>query len=528
MATIRIRGSQEQQLGIYYEYDPSAPILGEGGMGKVFKGWCVHEHTGQRREVAIKFLYSDLPDHVIARARREAAVRIKHDSLVEMISFVETVDHDSLGVQVPRYHVVSEYLHGVALDKLLNGTVTDSQGHPVAFAMELYEQYRNKPYDMALRVVRSLLSGLTALHDAGYIHRDIDPSNIFITSAGHVKLIDFGIAKRVNGPGTNEATYTVKGQMIGKPRYAAPELVQGAIDSQNATTDLYAVGILLYQLVVGSLPFEGDMVQVMDMQLNRKMPLGNVKQKQLRAVIDKATRKRREQRFTSAAEFRVAVDRLVGLPYPAGAIGGGPDLRKVGIGAAAALVIAAAAVGISRMDFGPKQPEPTPTPTDDTELIARKDEPAPNVQPQRPAITYDQAIERLSSKSTAAEGVEMLQTLSNQGNAQAMLMLSRLYFNSRDNVSVGEFSKAAAKCRDNAALTPSNRKAHDLLVSAVKADPRDYRALFELGCDYKSANRGASVKPDSARHYFSLARQQAQAAGDQAYIQAIAARTRNL
>lgn len=335
MASVRIQGESERLKGIYYEYNPSDSPLGVGGMGKVFKGWCCSETSDQRREVAIKFLYSDLPSHVIARARREAAVQLRNDNLIEMLGFVETSEKDELGQPVVRYHVISEYLHGVTLDKLLTGNVCDHKGNVIPFAQELYGKYMNDSYSFALTIIRNLLSGLMALHDAGYIHRDIDPSNIMITSNGKIKLIDFGIAKKLNGNNTKESSYTVDGQFIGKPKYASPELVRGLVDSQNATTDLYAVGILLYQLLVGKVPFDGEMAEVLDMQLNKKMPLHNVKQKQIKEVIKTATQKKRSQRYQSAAEFRVAVDKLIPLQYPAKTF----DFKIVGISVGAAAVV---------------------------------------------------------------------------------------------------------------------------------------------------------------------------------------------
>ena len=291
MASVRIQGENERQKGIYYEYNPSDTPLGEGGMGKVYRGWLCSESTNQRREVAIKFLYSDLPTHVIARARREAAVQLRNDNLIEMLGFVEISGKDEIGQPVIRYHVISEYLHGVTLDKLLEGNVCDHKGNVIPFAQELYGKYLNDSYSFALTIVRNLLSGLMALHDGGYIHRDIDPSNIMITSNGKIKLIDFGIAKKINGNNTKESSYTVDGQFIGKPKYAAPELVRGLVDSQNSTTDLYAVGILLYQLLIGKVPFDGEMAEVLEMQLTKNIPLHNVKQKQIKDVIKKPPRR---------------------------------------------------------------------------------------------------------------------------------------------------------------------------------------------------------------------------------------------
>ena len=174
MATARLQGDKEKKLGIYYEYNPSDIPLGEGGMGKVYKGWLCSEANNQRREVAIKFLYCDLPPHVIARARREAAVQLRNDNLIEMLGFVETSGKDEIGQPIIRYHVISEYLHGVTLDKLLEGRVCDHAGNVIPFAQELHGKFLNDSYSFALTIVRNLLSGLMALHDAGYIHRDIE------------------------------------------------------------------------------------------------------------------------------------------------------------------------------------------------------------------------------------------------------------------------------------------------------------------------------------------------------------------
>lgn len=523
MATIRIQGENEKNKGIYYEFDPSNTPLGEGGMGKVYKGWCCSETTNQRGEVAIKFLYSDLPPHVIARARREAAVQLRNDNLIEMLGFVEINRRDELGLPVIRYHVISEYLHGITLDKLLNGVVSDSEGNVIPFAQELHGKFINNPYSFAITIVRSLLSGLMALHDAGYIHRDIDPSNIMITSDGKIKLIDFGIAKRINGNNTKESSYTIDGQFIGKPKYAAPELVRGLVDSQNATTDIYAVGILLYQLLVGKVPFDGEMAEVLEMQLNKKLPLHNVKQKQIREVINKATQKRRSLRYQSAAEFRVAVDRLMPLEYPGRVV----DWRKISVIFCCVAIFMGVIVGvISIYKF---IAEKDTTDTDNVVAITQnnqeKMEPTNRIDNLN---TYDQAVYLLSHKQTAHEGLTLLKTLANEKNYNAAFLLSRLYFESIESVRVGAFSDSIALFRNNLGISAQNKEAHRLLKDAVTINPNDYRSLYELGCDYKSKKRGASFNTDSAYIYLDKAKQLATQAKDQEYIQAISNRMINL
>lgn len=523
MASVRIQGDKEKELGIYYEYNPSEAPLGEGGMGKVFRGWMCSESTNQRREVAIKFLYSDLPPHVIARARREAAVQLRNDSLIEMLGFVEISGKDEIGQPVVRYHVVSEYLHGVTLDKLLDGKVTDHTGKVIPFAQELYGKYLNNPYSFALTIVRNLLSGLIALHDAGYIHRDIDPSNIMVTSDGKIKLIDFGIAKRINGNNTRESTYTIDGQFIGKPKYAAPELVRGLVDAQNPTTDIYAVGILLYQLLVGKVPFEGEMTEVLEMQLNKKLPLYQVKQKQIKEAINTATQKKQANRYQSAAEFRVAVDRLVPLQYPAKTV----DVRKAGVIAGAAVLLMGVVFGVASL-FSGSGKDQDDSMTAVAEAVAEGDKQDAGETGLPADAAYDNALVLLSDSATASDGVAMLKTLAASGDAVSTFMLSRLYFNSPEHVSIGAFGDSVEMFRRNAGLQALNREAHRLLKVSVGLDPSNYKALYELGCDYKSRQRGAAYNQDSAYIYLDKARTLASRAGDSEYLEAIRDRIENL
>ena len=234
----------------------------------------------------------------------------RHENLVEMLGFIETEEKDVLGVVQHHYHVVSELLEGIVLDDLLQGKLTDRHGNQIPFAQKLYNDYQRDPAHFASYIIRNVLSGLMALHDAGYIHRDIDPTNIMITTNGHIKLIDFGIAKQMQSLTTNDKSLTVAGVFMGKPEYAAPELILGDIKSQEKATDIYAVGILLFQCIIGHPPFEGDRHEVMNKQLHQKMPLGLIKNKQLRKIIETATEKTRAKRYRSAAEFRVALDQV--------------------------------------------------------------------------------------------------------------------------------------------------------------------------------------------------------------------------
>lgn len=311
MAIIKIQGYKEKQHGIYYELDSGLPPIGVGGMGQVYKGMRIEERTNIRRPVAIKFLYADLPPQVIERSRREASIQLRNDNLVEMLGFIETTETSSTGEIIHHYHVVSELLTGVSLSDIFEGKTKDCDGNNVPFAVKMLQDYRNDPSHFAQTILIGVLSGLMALHDAGYIHRDIDPSNIMLTNDGHIKLIDYGIAKQMNTLTTNDKGLTVVGAFMGKPEYAAPELALGDIKHQNQTTDIYAVGILLYQCIVGHTPFEGTRHEILERQIKGKLPLGLIKNQNLRKIISIACEKNQELRYQSAAQMRVALENMI-------------------------------------------------------------------------------------------------------------------------------------------------------------------------------------------------------------------------
>lgn len=309
MAIIRLQGKAEKEAGVYYEVDSAGTPIGEGGMGKVYQGKSVNTRTGVTRPVAIKFLFMDLPEQAIDRARREASIRLRNDNLIEMLGFIET-DEDRDGKIIKHYHVVSELLNGVALSDIIQGKCTNPKGEEIPYAKELLELYKTNPDEFAKTIIKAALSGLMALHDAGYIHRDLDPSNIFITNEGNIKIIDFGICKQLKNLGEGDKQLTVAGAFMGKPEYAAPELALGDLQHQNLTTDIYAMGILLYQCLTGKVPFEGTRFDILDKQVKEKMPLTGIKNQNLKRIINKATEKRQELRYQTAAEMRVDLESL--------------------------------------------------------------------------------------------------------------------------------------------------------------------------------------------------------------------------
>ena len=199
-------------------------LVGRGGMGAVYEA----DHLGLDRRVAIKFVSdADADKELRARFRQEAraASRVVHEHVVQIYD-VGLDEHD-------RDFIVMEYVEGRDLRHVLD----DGPLEPVR----------------AIAIVRQLLAGLHAIHEAGIVHRDIKPANILLAHGDRdfVKIMDFGIAKSLRAEVAQTDTGT--GRVIGTPEYMSPEQLAGhEIDRRS---DLYAVGVTLFSLVAGKMPF---------------------------------------------------------------------------------------------------------------------------------------------------------------------------------------------------------------------------------------------------------------------------------
>ena len=204
--------------------------LGAGGFGEVFR--ARHDKIG--RDVAIKVLHAKYSDDETAVARFVAEARavnlIKHPSIVDVFDFGTLADG--------RSYFVMELLRGQSLRARL------AKQAPVAIAD-------------ALPLLRSIAEAIDAAHAAGIAHRDLKPDNVFLTDDGAIKLIDFGLAKLVQ---TSDAPLTSTGAMIGTPSYMSPEQCRG--DKVGIKSDAYSFGVLAFELLVGSVPFTGDPLEV--------------------------------------------------------------------------------------------------------------------------------------------------------------------------------------------------------------------------------------------------------------------------
>ena len=523
MPLIYIQGEEEKQRRIHYEVDPSLPSLGEGGMGQVLKGVQVNEANGVRRDVAIKFLFEDLPAHAIERARREASIQISNENLVEMFGFIEVVENPESARPIKRFHVVSELLEGVMLFDLLNGKTTDKNGQEVPFAQELYQKYQSDRFGFAVFIVKNILSGLMALHDKGYIHRDLDPSNIMITTDRKVKIIDFGIAKRLDNLNTQDQQLTSTGQFIGKAAYAAPELVLGDVHNQDKTTDIYAVGIMLFQFITGTLPFEGTMAELIKKQLNEKIPLKLIPYKAVRNIVAKATAKKQADRYQSAAEMRVDLEHLSKADAVPTATSAGQVVasladvksgkgKMIGIAAGAVVVLG---IIVAFVLGGSSEPKPEPVVDQKTEVVAEK-------APDAGKMVAD-AVKQLNDPTTAVDGIKQLTEVADKyGNqkeaADGIALLAALTQPNDVEYNSQEILRLRAVTAE--IITRDIDKAHAYAEQAVKANPESYKALYELAIDYSCGGSRMNGEPDfsKAQDLFAKGLEYAKKKGDQEYI----------
>lgn len=313
MAIQRLQGSEEILEGVFYEYDNENIPLGEGAMGRVYKGYRIIVSSGERIPVAIKCIFKNIPEHVIERARREASVRIDNKNLLRMYGFVEIISTSIINgamVNEKSYYVIMELLEGVTLYELLQGKVTDVYGNRYDALVDLHANLiRNKAVAIK-NIMTSILDGLQVLHDEGFLHRDIDPTNIMIDKDGNLKLIDFGICKKQSMLNTQDKGLTATGVFMGKVDYASPELVVGDVVHQNASTDIYSLGIMLFLLCTGHLPFRGSSNEILAAHLRKPIPFKEIDIKPYRKIVEKATAKLQKKRYQTAVEFKKDIERV--------------------------------------------------------------------------------------------------------------------------------------------------------------------------------------------------------------------------
>lgn len=224
--------------------------LGQGGMGTVYK--AVDNVLG--REVALKMLNTVMINQpqVLDRFKKEAQVlaRLLHPNIAVIYNLIE---------QEQQHFMVMEYVEGKNLDEILR-------------------QHKSIPYQVVVLIFMQALEGLHHAHRKGIFHRDIKPSNLILTPDGIVKLMDFGIAK-VAG----EQRMTQVNKVIGTIEFLAPEIIEGK--EPSVSSDIYAAGVTMYELLSGKLPFESNTDFNLMQEILKKKPLAPEK---LNSAVPKA------------------------------------------------------------------------------------------------------------------------------------------------------------------------------------------------------------------------------------------------
>jgi beta-lactam-binding protein with PASTA domain/tRNA A-37 threonylcarbamoyl transferase component Bud32 len=283
--------NQPRLLGGRYELDG---VIGRGGMAEVYRA----RDLRLDRVVAIKTLRSDLARDPTfqARFRREAqsAASLNHPSVIAVYDTGEdTLDNN------PVPYIVMEYAEGRTLRDVL------------------HEEQRLPP-ERALQMTDGILRALDYSHRGGIVHRDIKPANVMLTNSGEVKVMDFGIARAL---ADSAATMTATAQVIGTAQYLSPEQARG--ERVDARSDIYSTGCVLYELMTGRPPFQGDSpVAIAYQHVREEAPQPSQIDPSIpqyaNAIVMKALAKDPNYRYQSASEMRADIQRASqGMPVSA-------------------------------------------------------------------------------------------------------------------------------------------------------------------------------------------------------------------
>jgi serine/threonine-protein kinase len=255
-------------------------LIGEVGMGKVY----LAENKQIGLKVAVKVLSPQFFNHneIKERFKREAKTLalLDHPHIVKLLNYYE----DDSGL-----YLIMEYVDGYTLDEYIekvNGLI---------------------PEEKAIKLFSELLDAVSSAHESGIIHRDLKPSNIMISKKGVIKILDFGIAKIISDETDHKLTRT--GARLGTIAYMSPEQIRG--QKLSKSTDIYSLGVILFQMLTGKCPYDTSDISEFDLTVKivqESLPKMNTIyphiSEDLQAVVDKATLKESENRFGNADLFK--------------------------------------------------------------------------------------------------------------------------------------------------------------------------------------------------------------------------------
>lgn len=260
-------------------------LLGKGGMSAVYKAF----DPNLKRIVAVKLIHSHLADDedFIYRFKKEAAsvAAFRHPNIVQVYDF--NAD-DEL------YYMVLEFVPGETLQDRLK---------------QLKKSNANMPLDQAIHIVIDICSALGYAHNHGTIHRDIKPANIMLNLQGQAILMDFGIVKIMS-----DTSHTATGAVVGTARYMSPEVIRS--EAPDERSDVYSLGVTLYEMLSGEPPFSADSAMSLLMQhLNDPVPdissLRSDIPSELIQIVNKALEKDRANRYASTNEMASDLKRVL-------------------------------------------------------------------------------------------------------------------------------------------------------------------------------------------------------------------------
>ncbi|MFF9814495.1 protein kinase [Streptomyces sp. NPDC014006] len=319
-------------------------LLGEGGMASVHLAY----DAVLDRQVAIKTLHTELGREQAFRERfrreAQAVAKLTHTNIV---SVFDTGEDDLGGATMP--YIVMEYVEGRPLGSVLADDI---------------RQHGAMPADKALKITADVLAALEISHEMGLVHRDIKPGNVMMTKRGVVKVMDFGIARAMQS-GVTSMTQT--GMVVGTPQYLSPEQALGR--GVDARSDLYSVGIMLFQLVTGRLPFDADSpLAIAYAHVQEEPPLASSINRALPPAVDalitRALKKNPNERFPTAESMRDECLRVAAScrPAPPSIVPGTHAPSGAGVGSAVFPPLDQGAPAPHGNVQTPYHPTPTPVP----------------------------------------------------------------------------------------------------------------------------------------------------------------------
>ena len=299
--SVLVDGATDALLGARVGSWRIARLLGKGAMGEVYLG--VQPEIGGRVAIKVLSIAGALNPQLVERffAEARAVNLVRHENIVNVLDLAQLPDG--------RPYIVMEYLEGAVLSTLIE---------------------RQSPLSIAAvtRATLELLDALATVHARGIVHRDLKPDNVFVTAAGRVKVLDFGIAKLGTGL-AQSGLATRTGALLGTPHYMSPEQALGRVADQRS--DVYSAGVILYEALTGKRPFEAEsLYELLEMHAQKEpLPPTAIRADippALEACVLTAMAKDPSARYADASDFLAALEtvartlpheRLSGASLPA-------------------------------------------------------------------------------------------------------------------------------------------------------------------------------------------------------------------